>query len=80
MTLGNEGWKGLQKHTMLPLRYGQKDQIMAEIHGLMDRGLLHRHLQENSTLEEINLSYIPYWIHIILPKASKYMPPKNNTD
>jgi hypothetical protein len=28
----------------------------------MDRGLLHRHLQESSTLEEMNLSFIPYWI------------------
>src|SRR5207245_9855370 len=26
----------------------------------MDRGLLHRHLQESSTLEEMNLSIVPY--------------------
>jgi hypothetical protein len=70
VTLGNEGWKGLQKQTMLPLRYGQKDQMMAEIHGLMDRGLLHRHLQENSTLEEMNLSYIPYWILSVSARTS----------
>jgi hypothetical protein len=61
---------GLQKQTMLPLKFGQKDQIMAEIHGLMDRGLLHRHLQEDSTLEEINLSYIPYWILSVSARTS----------
>jgi hypothetical protein len=62
VTLGNEGWKGIQKQTMLPLKFADKDQVLAEIHGLMDRGLLHRHLQENSTLEEMNVSFVPYWI------------------
>jgi hypothetical protein len=62
ITLGNEGWKGIQKQTMLPLKFGEKDQMVAKIHDLMDRGLLHRHLQENSTLEEMNNSFVPYWI------------------
>lgn len=62
VTLGNEGWKGVQKQTMLPLKFAEKDQAMAKIHDLMDRGLVHRHLQESSTLEEMNLSFVPYWI------------------
>jgi hypothetical protein len=62
VTLGNDGWRGIQKQTMLPLKFAEKDKIIAEMHGLMDRGLLHRHLQENSKLEEINLSFVPYWI------------------
>jgi hypothetical protein len=62
VTLGNEGWRGIQKQTMLPLKFVGKEQITAEIHSLMDRGLLHRHLQENSTLEEMNISFVPYWI------------------
>lgn len=62
ITLENDGWKGLQKETMLPLKFPEKNQIMAKMHDLMDRGLLHRHIQENSTLEEMNLSFIPYWI------------------
>lgn len=62
VTLGDDGWKGIQKQTMLLLKFAEKDQIVAEIHGLMDRGLLHRHLQESSTLEEMNLSFVPYWI------------------
>jgi hypothetical protein len=62
VTLGNDGWRGIQKQTMLPLKFGAKDQIISEMHGLMDRGLLHRHLQEGSKLEEMNLSFVPYWV------------------
>jgi hypothetical protein len=62
ITLENDGWRGIQKQTMLLLKFGAKDQIVSEMHGLMDRGLLHRHLQEGSTLEEMNLSFVPYWI------------------
>ena len=70
ITLGNEGWKGVQKQTMLPLRFSEKDQVVAEVHGLMDRGLLHRHLQEGSTLEEMNLSFVPYWIVSVSARTS----------
>ncbi len=62
ITLGNDGWRGIQKQTMLPLRSAEKEKIVTEMHSLMDRGLLHRHLQEGSKLEELNMSFIPYWI------------------
>jgi len=62
ITLGNDGWRGIQKQTMLQLKFAEKDQIVAKTHDLMDRGLLRRHLQEGSTLEEMNLSFVPYWI------------------
>jgi hypothetical protein len=62
ITLGSEGWTGVQRQTMLPLKFAEKDQIVARMHDLMDRGFLHRHLQEGSTLEEMNLSFVPYWI------------------
>jgi hypothetical protein len=70
VTLGNDGWRGIQKQTMLPLGLSEKDRVVAEIHGLMDRGLLHRHLQESSALEEMNLSFIPYWIMSVSAKTS----------
>jgi hypothetical protein len=70
ITLGNDGWKGVQKQTMLPLKFGGKDQAIARIHDLMDRGLLHRHLQESSTLEEMNLSFVPYWIISVSARTS----------
>jgi hypothetical protein len=62
VTLGNQGWKGIEKQTMLPLKIGNADQVNGIITPLMDKGLLHRHLHEDSTQEEMNLSYVPYWI------------------
>jgi hypothetical protein len=62
VTLGMNGWKSIQKQTMLPLKIQTQDETKSLIRSLMDRGLLHRHLQESSTLEEIALSYVPYWI------------------
>jgi hypothetical protein len=70
VTLGNEGWEGIRKQTMLPLKFAAKDQIVTEVHNLMDRGLMHRHLQENSTLEEMNLSLVPYWIVSVSARTS----------
>ncbi len=62
VTLGNAGWKGIEKQTMLPVRLADRDQVAGRIHGLMDQGVLRRHLAETSTLEEMNLSFVPYWI------------------
>jgi Double zinc ribbon len=61
VTLGNQGWKDIQKHTMLPLRFN-KDQVTSTIHNMMDKGVFKHHVQEESTLEEMNATYIPYWI------------------
>ena len=62
VTLGSGGWKGIEKQTMLPLRIADQAAVESRIHDLMDQGLLHRHLAEASTLEEMNLSFVPYWI------------------
>ncbi len=70
VTLGNEGWTGIRKQTMLPVKFIEKEGIIAEMRGLMDRGLLHRHLQEDSTLEEMNLSLVPYWLVSASAKTS----------
>ncbi|MGB9727057.1 MAG: zinc ribbon domain-containing protein [Nitrososphaeria archaeon] len=68
--LESEGWKSVGKQTMLPLKLSEQDKVSAEIRSLMDRGLLHRHLYEDSVLEEINLSYIPYWIVSVSARSS----------
>jgi len=62
ITLGTQGWTGVQKQTMLPMKVGTVDEVNSIIRPMMDKGLLHRHLQESSTQEEMNLSYVPYWI------------------
>ncbi len=62
VSLGADGWKGIQKQTMLELKIATTDQVNSIIRPLMDKGLLHRHLQETSKQEEMSLSYVPYWI------------------
>lgn len=62
VVLGEEGWKSVQKHTMLPLGFGDRETIMKQMHDMMIVGLLRRHLQDSSTLEELNLTIVPYWV------------------
>src|SRR5208283_874139 len=38
------------------------DQVNSIITPMMDKGLLHRHLHEDSKQEEMSLTYVPYWI------------------
>ena len=70
VTLGNEGWKSINNHTMLPVKISQRDEAMKLVHDMMDRGLLHRHLQESSVLVEINLAMIPYWLVPVSARTS----------
>ncbi len=62
VSLGSAGWQGVQKHTMLPLKLATKEQAIETIKSIMDRGLLRKHLEEESVNEEIALSVVPYWI------------------
>src|SRR5256712_9948728 len=61
ITLGSAGWANIQKQTMLPLTIQNTDEISNRVKSMMDRGMLHRHLQESSTLKEMTLSVVPYW-------------------
>jgi zinc-ribbon domain len=70
VSLGNDGWKSIQKHTMLPAKLSQQEQVEKVVHNMMDRGLLHRHLQESSTLEEMNLALVPYWLIPVSARTS----------
>lgn len=70
VSLGTEGWSSIQKQTMLPLKIATADDLKGLIKPMMDKGLLHRHLQENSTQEEMTLSYVPYWIVSVSARTS----------
>jgi hypothetical protein len=70
VTLGSEGWKNIQNHTMLPLRVTDKEVVSSTIHALMNEGLLRWHVWERSTLEELTLSYVPYWIISVSARTS----------
>jgi hypothetical protein len=70
VTLGSEGWKNIQKQTMLDLKVATVDQVNSIITPLMDRGLLHRHLHEDSIQEELSLTFVPYWIVSVSARTS----------
>ena len=62
ISLANEGWKSIESNTMLPLSIESEDKVMQIIKDYMDRGLLHRHMEEKSKNEGVYLSIVPYWI------------------
>ena len=70
VTLGTQGWTNIQKQTMLLLKVATVDQVNAIITPMMDKGLLHRHLHEDSTQEEMSLTYVPYWIVSVSARTS----------
>jgi len=61
ITLGNAGWKDIEKHTMLPMKL-TRDQVEAKVTEMMDKGIFRHHVHEESTLEEMNATFVPYWI------------------
>ncbi len=70
VTLGSEGWKNIQNHTMLPLKVTDKEVVGSTIHALMNEGVLRWHVWERSTLEDLTLNYVPYWIVSISARTS----------
>src|SRR2546430_15965384 len=55
---------------MLPLTIQSTNEISSLVKSMMDRGMLHRHLQESSTLEEMTLSVVPYWLVNVSARTS----------
>ena len=70
VTLGSQGWTNIQKQTMLLLKVATVEQVNAIITPMMDKGLLHRHLHEDSMQEEMSLTYVPYWIVSVSARTS----------
>ncbi len=70
VVLGAEGWRSVQKHTMLPLGFPDRETILKRMHDMMIVGLLRRHLQDSSTLEELKLTVVPYWVVPVSARTS----------
>ena len=70
VTLGNAGWANIEKQTMLRLKIPSTDDITQRVRSMMDKGLLNRHLQESSNLEEMSLSLVPYWLVAVSARTS----------
>ncbi len=67
VTLGGQGWKAIQKHTMLPLKVADQAAALKVVQEFMDTGFMHHHVFEESKLSEAKLSYVPFWV---LPVAA----------
>ena len=70
VTLGDQGWKNIQKQTMLALKVATTDEALAIIKPLVNNGILHRHRLEDSKQEEMSLTYVPYWIVSVSARTS----------
>ena len=55
---------------MLTLKVATVDQLNSIIVPMMDKGLLHRHLHEDSKQEEMSLTFVPYWIVSVSARTS----------
>jgi hypothetical protein len=55
---------------MLLLKVATVDEVNSIITPMMDKGLLHRHLHEDSKQEEMSLTYVPYWIVSVSARTS----------
>ena len=62
VTLGGQGWKQIQKHSMLSLAVTDRGAVMKVVQGYLDQGFLHRHFLEESKLVEEKLSFVPFWV------------------
>jgi len=62
VTLGGQGWKEISKHTLLPLKVPDQAAALQAVHAYLDTGFMHRHVFEESKLEETKLSYVPFWV------------------
>ena len=62
VTLGGQGWKEINKHTMLPLKVTDPAAALKVVHASVDEGFFHRHDFEQSKVDEGKLSYVPFWV------------------
>ncbi len=62
VSLGGQGWKGIQKHTMLTLKVTDQAAALQTVKESVDAGFLHRHFFEESQVAEARLSYVPFWV------------------
>jgi len=62
VTLGGQGWKEINKHTMLPLKVTDPAAALQVVHGWIDAGFFHRHDFEDSKTVDTKLSYVPFWV------------------
>jgi hypothetical protein len=62
VALSRGAWKAIQNHSMLVPKVNDEQAALEVCRSWLDRGLLKRHLYEESTLKEAKLSVVPFWV------------------
>jgi len=62
VSLGSDGWRQINKHTMLVAKVVTRDQIIETVRKFVDTGFFHRKTFEESTIADEKLQYVPFWI------------------
>ncbi len=62
VSLGNEGWGNINKQTMLPIKVADKSKIDEIVRDVLGKGLFRNRFHDDSVLEEMTFSLVPYWI------------------
>lgn len=62
ISLGSEGWSKVSKHYILDIKVRLRENAEKISKDFLDSSIFHRHLFEKSTLQKLELNYIPYWI------------------
>ena len=62
VTLGGQGWKESNKHTMLALKVGDQAAALQVVRSYLDQGFFHRHFFVEAKMTDAKLSYVPFWV------------------
>jgi Double zinc ribbon len=62
VTLGGDGWKEINKHTMLVLKVTDRNAALKTVHDYMDQGFFNRKKFEESKITEERMTYVPFWV------------------
>jgi hypothetical protein len=62
VTLGGDGWKEINKHTMLTLKITDQNGALKAVQDYMDQGFFHRKDFEESKITESHLTFVPFWV------------------
>lgn len=62
VSLGAQGWKQINKHTLLTAKVTDRDSALKPVRDFLDTGMFHRKTFEESKIVQDRLSFVPFWI------------------
>ena len=62
VTLGGQGWKQINKHTLLTAKVTGRDDALQVIRAVVDAGMFHHKDFEESKIVDEKLSFVPFWV------------------